>query len=138
MLRFLQIDSAYKYKQLKGYTINTNPITGICLNSLPDGLIALKSDNLIIFNIFKSASHAAYTIDNKVNSIYIKRYINIDKLIKTTAGSFYFVQRPDYITPNIQFREKLVKGVKIYLVMFDLRYNIYVLFNSKAEVSEYL
>jgi hypothetical protein len=135
---FLLTGSSYSYKQLKGYTINTNPITNVDLSSLPDGLIALKADKVTQFNIFKSVSHAAYLIDNNFESEYIKRYVNVEKLIKTTAGSFYFVQRPDYIAPKFQFRDNLKKGVKISIFLYDPRYNVYVQFKSKAEVSEYL
>ena len=62
----------------------------------------------------------------------------MNKLVKTNAGSFYFVKRPDYIATTSQFRTNLIKGAKVQIIMHDPRYNIYVKFNSKAEVSEFL
>ena len=62
----------------------------------------------------------------------------MNKLVKTNAGSFYFVKRPDYIASSSQIRKNLIKGAKVQIVMHDPRYNTYVKFNSKADVSEYL
>ena len=128
----------YSDQALKSFTINDTPITDVDLFSLPDGIIALLSDKRTKFNVYTSASHAAYSIDGKVEFKYIERYINVNKLVKTNAGSFYFVKRPDYIATTSQFRINLIKGAKVQIIVHDPRYNIYVKFNSKAEVSEFL
>jgi hypothetical protein len=70
---------------------------------LTDGLIALKDDKVTVINIFKLANHAAHIIDNKFDSAYIKRYINIEKLFKTTAISFYFVHDQIILQKLINF-----------------------------------
>ena len=94
----------YSEQALKGFTINDTPITNIDLFSIPEKIIALQSDKCTKFNIYTSASHAAYSIDGKVEFKYIERYINVNKLVETNAGSFYFVKRPDYIAPTSQIR----------------------------------
>jgi hypothetical protein len=138
----LQTGMEYKDTSLKGYTSNTIPIAGVDLFSLPEGLIALKSDKTTQYNKYLSANHAAYSIDGNFESKYIERYINIEKLVETKEGNFYFVKRPDYVAPKAKFRLSSVKGVKVYriwrVVMYDPRYNTYVLFKSKAEVSEFI
>lgn len=48
------------------------------------------------------------------------------------------MKRPDYIATTSQFRVNLIKEAKVQIVMHDPRYKIYVKFNSKAEVSEFL
>jgi hypothetical protein len=142
---FLQIGMKYSDQALKGFTINETPITDVDLFSLPDEIIALQSDKCTKFNIYTSASHAAYSIDGKVEFKYIERYINVNKLVETNAGFFDFVKRPDYIAPTSQFllcfvdkQANLLKGAKVQIVMHYPRYNTYVKFNSKADVSEFL
>ena len=138
----LQTGLNYSDQALKGFTITIvdTPITDVDLFSLPDGIIALLSDKHTKFNVYNSASQAAYLIDGKVEFKYIERYINVNKLVQTSAGSFYFVKRPDYdyLATTSQFRTNLIKGAKVQIIMQDPRYNIYVKFNSKAEVSEFL
>ena len=124
----------YSDQALKGFTIVDTPFTDVDLFSLPDGIIALLSYNYTKFNVYNSASQVAYLI-GKVEFKYIDRYINVNKLVQTSAGSFYFVKRPDYIATTSQFRTNLIKGAKVQIIMQDPRYNIYVKFNSKAEVS---
>lgn len=66
-------------------------------------------------------------------------------MVETNAGFFDFVKRPDYIAPTSQFllcfvdkQANLLKGAKVQIVMHYPRYNTYVKFNSKADVSEFL
>ena len=84
------------------------------------------------------ASQAAYLIDGKVEFKYIEPYIIVNKLVQISAGSFYFVKRPDYIATTSQFKTNLIKGAMVQIITLDPRYNIYVKFNSKGEVSEFL
>lgn len=101
---FLQTGLKYSDQALKGFTIVDTGITDVDLFSLPDGIIAILSDKHTKFNVYTSASQAAYLIDGKVEFKYIERYINVNKLVQTSPGSFYFVKRPDYIATTSQFR----------------------------------
>ena len=132
---FLQEGMQYKNSNLKGYTITTTPIQNIELNLLPDGITALCENKKDVYKTYLSSNHAAYELDGKTRSEYISRYINIERLVKTSKGSFFFVKRPDFISSIIQFRKDKIKGSKV--VLFDPRYNIYVLFKTKANLSEY-
>lgn len=135
---FLQEGMSYTHTSLKGHTLISTPISGVDLFSLPEGIIALSADKKTQYKIFLSTNHAAYLLDGKVDSQYISRYINVEKLVKTREGSFYFVSRPDYVSPKSQFRQLSVKGTKVPIVIYDTRYKIHVQFESKAEVSEFL
>ena len=138
----------YSDQALKGFTIVDTPFTDVDLFSLPDGIIALlpyrtvrcprKRGKHTKFNVYNSASQAAYLIDGKVEFKYIERYIIVNKLVQTSARSFYFVNRPDFIANTSQFKTNIIKGAKVQIITLDPRYNIHVKFNSKAEVSEFL
>jgi len=135
---FLLEGSTYHDKPLQGPSINTTPVTNVDLVSLPDGVTALKADKVTVHDVYLSAAHAAHELDGKVENLYIKRYINVDKQVKTSAGSFYFVQRLDYVAPTHQFRDGVTKGAKIPVIMYDPRYSIYVRFETKSEVSLFI
>ena len=111
----------YSDQALKGFTIVDTPFTDVDLFSLPDGIIALlpyrtvrcprKRGKHTKFNVYNSASQAAYLIDGKVEFKYIERYIIVNKLVQTSARSFYFVNRPDFIANTSQFKTNLIKTI---------------------------
>lgn len=127
----------YIDKPLKGYSVTTTIIKDVNLSTLPDGLTALHPDKKTTFNVYLSANHAAFELDGRSRSEYISRYINVERMVKTSKGLFFFVKRPDFITPATQFRDSALKGSKVPVVMHDPRYNVYVLFKTKANLSEY-
>lgn len=86
---FLQEGMQYKNSNLKGYTITTTPIQNIELNLLPDGITALCENKKDVYKTYLSSNHAAYELDGKNRSEYISRYINIERLVKTSKGSFF-------------------------------------------------
>lgn len=138
-ITFLQEGMDYINKPLKGYSVTTTIIKDVNLSTLPDGLTALHPDKKTTFNVYLSANHAAFELDGKSRSEYISRYINVERLVKTSKGLFFFVKRPDFITPPgaAQFRVSALKGLKVPVVMHDPRYNVHVLFKTKANLSEY-
>ena len=86
---FLQEGMQYKNSNLKGYTITTTPIQNIELKLLPDGITALCENKKDVYKTYLSSNHAAYELDGKNRSEYISRYINIERLVKTSKGSFF-------------------------------------------------
>lgn len=130
-------DSSYEDVTLQGPYINTEPIEGVDLNSLPNGIIALNADKVTQFGTYQSSAEAALVLDGKVEHSYIKRYVNVDKLVVTSAGSFYFVRNPNYIAPTTQFQGG-IKGAKSPVILFDPVLGLYVSFASKAELSNFI
>lgn len=75
------------------------------INGLDSGFIyVLNSDKSNIVYLFNNVNSAARTLDpsksanNKtglLDSKYISRYLNQDKLVKTELGNFYFMCNPD-------------------------------------------
>jgi hypothetical protein len=118
--------------------INTQPILGVDLSSLADGIIALASDKVTQLGVFVSAAQAALLLDGKVEYNYIFRYINVERLVETSLGLVYFVMNPNYVVPaGTQFRSG-TKGVKKPIFMLDHITGVYVMFVSKADLSAYL
>lgn len=129
--------SSYEDVSLTKPYLNTEPVTGIDLSSLPDGIIAVLPDKVTRFGTYQSSAQAALILDGKVECLYISRYVNVDKLVATSAGSFYFVRNPNYIVPTLQFQGG-VKGVKSAIILFDPILGLYVSFPSKAELSSFI
>jgi GIY-YIG catalytic domain len=77
-------------------------VTGINLNELPYGLIAIDRDKKTILGKYNSIKEAALSLDNKKEIRYISRYINKEKLVR--AGTFYcyFVRDPN--------KERMIKS----------------------------
>lgn len=137
-ITLLEAGSEYSDTRLRGPYLNTNPISGIDLHGLRDGIIMLASDKVTQLGAFTSAAHAAFTLDSKVEFMYISRYINVEHLVSTTIGLVYFVMNPNYIVPtSIQFKGS-TKGAKVPIYMFDPNCGVYVMFLSKAYASDFI
>lgn len=119
--------------------IEKTPISGVELKNLPEkGIIALKEDKVTIHSIFSSPAQAAKILDNKVEFLYISRYINVEYLVNISQGNFYFVKNANYKIPIKQFNLDKKKGVKVPIIMYDSSLDVYVYFPSKAQVSTFL
>lgn len=75
------------------------PVSDIDLYSLEKGkLYAISKDKKSIYGVFDNPSKAAKSLDNKSDSRYIRRYINLERLVTVgkNKDSVYFVINPDW------------------------------------------
>lgn len=122
-----------------GPTLNTNAIQDVDLDSLPDGIHALHQDKETVHDTCLSPAQAAKALDNKVEFKYIERYVNIEKPVATTQGTFFFVKNPNYVVAtNIQGGSNNPKGAKVAMVMHDIKHDVWVTFKSKADTSRFI
>jgi hypothetical protein len=148
-ITLLQAGSSPVDAVIQGPYLTTDPIKGVDLHSLPQGIIALAKDKVTRLGVYLSAGQAAFLLDGKVDRTYIYRYINIEYLVSTSLGLVYFVMNPGYVAPASggiaprgtrgasQFKGG-TKGVKSPIFMFDSLRGIYVKFPSKAEASAFI
>jgi hypothetical protein len=123
-----------------GPYIETTPVSGFDLHNLPAGqLFTYLADKVTLYKYYPSPAVAARELDNKVEYKYISRYINVDKIVTTTQGLFYFVMNPrtTFSTTGSHTRVDL-KGVKQTVLLHDIALDLFVLFPSKAELSLFM
>lgn len=126
-------------------TTTYNDITGIDLYSLEKGfLYAFFVDKVTILGKFSSPGEAAKILDNKKESRYIRRYINLDRLVLVGPDrtAVYFVMHPDWFK-NIKDRGKIrILAVKSLnhksIVLLDTDNNESVLFSTVGDLLGYL
>ncbi|CAJ0827275.1 6357_t:CDS:10 [Entrophospora sp. SA101] len=103
-----------------GPTLNTNAIQDVDIESLPDGIHALHQDKETVHDTYPSPAQAAKALDNKVEFKYIERYVNMEKPVATTQGTFFFVKNPNYVVAtNVQWRSNNPKGTSSGIVRHE-------------------
>jgi GIY-YIG catalytic domain len=107
-------------------------ISNVELNKLPSGLIALDKNKITILGKFDSIKEAALTLDNKIEVKYISRYINKEKLVKTSKYYCYFVRNEDK-SIAIKYERN-----KKSIVLFDIINKNLKLFNRIKDLLLYL
>lgn len=79
-------------------TDRVNTITGVDLYNLAKGkLFALLLDKKTLFGVYVGPSQAAKSLDGKLDSRYISRYINLERpvIVGQDKTPVYFVMNPD-------------------------------------------
>lgn len=78
-----------------------SPIHGVDLHSLPSGsLYALLEDKETVYGQYDSPGEAAKE-DGKSDNKYIRRYINLEQLVKLSNGIYvYFVMNPEWFNSS--------------------------------------
>ena len=74
-------------------------VSGPNLYSLKQGVVvALLKDKVTVFGTYKSPGEAALILDNKKDSRYISRYINLERTVTVGPNKteVYFIMNPDY------------------------------------------
>lgn len=107
-ITLLQAGSSPVDAVIQGPYLTTDPIKGVDLHSLPQGIIALAKDKVTRLGVYLSAGQAAFLLDGKVDRTYIYRYINIEYLVSTSLGLVYFVMNPGYVAPGVRLSSKEV------------------------------
>jgi hypothetical protein len=87
-------------KPLFGSQTDFGPIKGFELNALPQGhLFAILSDKETVYGQYDSPGDAAKADGNPGDNRYIRRYINLERLVTLTNGiPVYFVMNPEWFT----------------------------------------
>jgi len=88
-------------KRVKKYDNMTQlpEISGLNLYSLEIGvLVALLEDKVTVFGTFKSPGEAALILDQKKDSRYISRYINLERTVTVGPDKIpvFFIMNPNY------------------------------------------
>lgn len=121
-------------------------ITDIDLQALAKGkLFAILLDKKSLFGVYENPSQAAKSLDGKLDSRYISRYINLERpvVVGQDKTSVYFVMNPDWkadivgrIAARPSERKKSSRSRSIVLV--DVLNNSALVFNTVADMSRHL
>lgn len=141
------IRTADVMKPLKTGAVQTSwvvktAITGFDPSNLPDGKVYLLDENKnLIGKSFMNAKDAAWVLDGKSEGQYIQRYVNVERMVNTSQGSFYFVKnmdiKPDYTSATAKPYTGQ-KGKPSPIVLYDKIENVYVQFKSKNAMAKFL
>lgn len=121
-------------------------ITGVDLYGLPKGkLFALLLDKKSVFGVYDNPSQAAKILDNKSDSRYISRYVNLERPVAVGQDRthVYFVMNPEWKSDIIgrmsarpSERKKSSRSRSIVLV--DVLNQSALVFNTVSDMSRYL
>jgi cytochrome c oxidase subunit 2 len=78
---------------------SSDPISGINIDNLEPGkLYAFHTDKVTLFGTYTSPGEAAMVLDGKIDNKYIRRYINLERIVLVGADNtpIYFVMNPAY------------------------------------------
>ena len=121
-------------------------ITGVDLYALPKGkLFALWLDKKSIFGVYDNPSQAAKSLDNKSDSRYISRYINLERPVAVGQDRthVYFVMNPEWKTDIIgrigaRSSERKKSSRSRSIVLVDVLNKSALVFNTVSDMSRYL
>lgn len=123
--------------------VTTDPIVGFDISTLQDGQIHLLNDKKQPIGLsYPSSTVAAWELDRKSSKLYIHRYVNVERIVETSKGSFYFVQnnlfKPSFDS-HISSKPNLGKaGKRSTIIVHDLVLDVYVEFMSKNSLGLFL
>lgn len=144
LLRTIGNQGPFKTGPVQTSWVTTDPIEGFDVGSLPDGLIHLLDSNKQPTEMsYSSHKDAAWTLDGKSESKYIERYINVERMVETSKGTFFFVQNKGagvrgYSPPTSPKPYAGTAGKRTSIVLYDIVLNLYVEFTSKNQVAIFL
>ena len=121
-------------------------ITGIDLYKLEQGkLFALLLDKKTIFEIYDNPSKAAQILDDKSESRYISKYINLERLVLVGPDKepVYFVMNPEWkvnlngrVGARLALRKK--SNLSKSIVLVNILNSTALQFDTVSDMSKYL
>lgn len=126
-----------------GHFINSKPISNIDWSKIPiNKTVALLSDKVTIYGVYNSARDAAKKLGITNNHSIINLYTNIEKLVNSSHGEFYFVRHPNSIIAQGGLTKCSIiiydKIEDIFIIQESIKYAIQFLNCSTTTFYNYL
>lgn len=141
-IKIVEVIDPLNKKEVQFNSMQKYPIIKeLDFNSIEAGkLVSFTKDKKKILGIYSSPGEAASILDNKKESRYISRYINLERTVKVGPARIevYFVMNPEYLkNTSLRQANKYPNNIRA-IVLVDTIKNTAIKYSSIKELLEVL